>query len=92
MAWQVASEDLKFRAWDDQTVVYDARSGDTHCMDRIASSILTHLLRHDSSSLHELSGLFGVGTEQRMTEDGEATLLAALGELERLRIIRQVAE
>lgn len=31
------------RQWDGQTVVYDQRSGDTHCLDRTASAVIACL-------------------------------------------------
>jgi PqqD family protein of HPr-rel-A system len=90
MHWHLAAENLRFRVWEGQAVVYDPFSGDTHCLDHLASNIVTHLSQHGSSSLQELTRLLGPPPALNEVVDG--TLFAALGELERLRIIRRSAD
>ena len=49
-----SSDALCWRHFDDETVVYDERSGDTHGLDPLASQIFEYLLDHPAT-LDEIS-------------------------------------
>jgi PqqD family protein of HPr-rel-A system len=87
VSWRVASEDLLTRSWDGQMVVYDCYSGDTHCLDRVASAVLSGVMQSNGSD--EGEQLDRVQTflpaESAVSPD---ILIAALAELERLRLVR----
>lgn len=69
-------------------VVYDRYGGDTHCLDHVATAVLSHLMTSGSATAAELSGsiqaVLAAGKETPLEE----TLAAALAELERLRLVR----
>ncbi len=51
MQWRVISgSDLHFRIWEDEYVVYDSLSGDTHLLGSIAAQILLRLQQEPSSA------------------------------------------
>lgn len=41
--WQLALDDLQWRGWDDQWIVYHAASGDTHLLDLLGGEVLRAL-------------------------------------------------
>lgn len=45
---------LRIRRWDDEVVVYDDRSGDTHILEDLTGQVLERLL-HASASTDELA-------------------------------------
>jgi PqqD family protein of HPr-rel-A system len=56
MKWRVISNDaLHFRSWDDEVVVYNSLSGDTHLLGSTAAQILLNLQEapSDAASLAE---------------------------------------
>lgn len=51
MQWQVISDSaLHFRFWDEEFVVYNSLSGDTHLLDSTAAQILLKLQQAPSNS------------------------------------------
>jgi PqqD family protein of HPr-rel-A system len=84
---RVASEDLLSRSWDGQMVVYDCYAGDTHCLDHVASAVLSGVMQGIGSDEAELLGRVQtlLPAESAVSPD---MLIAALAELERLRLVR----
>jgi PqqD family protein of HPr-rel-A system len=51
MKWRlISNQALHFRSWDDEFVVYDNLSGDTHLVDSTAAQILLKLQQAPSNS------------------------------------------
>ena len=69
-------------------VVYDPYSGDTHCLDRLASAIMAHLAERGPTTLGALTDDLRPALAGSPPHDAEGSMLAAaLGELERLRLV-----
>jgi PqqD family protein of HPr-rel-A system len=45
---------LRGRRWDDEEVVFDPYSGETHCLNALASEIFRRVNRSDAVGLHAL--------------------------------------
>jgi PqqD family protein of HPr-rel-A system len=84
MKWQVLSIGaLKLRSWDDECVVYNCLSGDTHLIGPLAVRILTQLLQAPADTASLADGL------QYEPIDGGG-LDEILDDLKRLSLIEQV--
>ncbi|MGZ3252918.1 MAG: HPr-rel-A system PqqD family peptide chaperone [Burkholderiaceae bacterium] len=90
MKWRVISnEALHFRTWDDEVVVYNSQSGDTHLLGSAAAQILLNLQTtpSDSASLaEELAPHFEVAPSADLPLQIDQLLaeLNVLGLIERL--------
>lgn len=91
MAWRFACEPFLSRVWDGQMVVYDPCSGDTHCVDRLASAILAQLVEQGPLSVAELCQRVRQARLQGADSPDDDLLTTALGELEKLRLVRRIA-
>ncbi len=70
--WQVASvNELLFRSWDDEFVVYNGATGDTHLLGQVAAQMMLKLQKTpaDAVSLAEW-----VGSLQQIEPDDEFVL------------------
>lgn len=57
MQWRIIADDaLQFRHWDDECVVYNSLSGDTHILETTTAEILL-ALRHGPSDVLSLGQL-----------------------------------
>ena len=86
--WEAASGEFAVRTWEGQMVVYDPRSGDTHCLDELASAVLTTLRELGRGSLPDIGQRITAarpGSSQIAME-----LSAALTELAALQLIRRL--
>jgi PqqD family protein of HPr-rel-A system len=88
MRWRTIRDDaFLFRAWDDEVVIYDALSGDTHVIDAAAAQIL-QALQHSPSDVQNLADLLAVQLQcepgDELNQDIEAMLsdMAALSLVE----------
>jgi PqqD family protein of HPr-rel-A system len=85
--WRAATEDVAVHGWDSQIVAYDRRSGDTHCLDRTASAVLTCLLDSGALTEDDLGGR--VAADDQSASD---SLDAVLSELHTLGLVRRIEE
>ena len=80
--WQIVpGQQLATRGWDDEFVLYNNLSGDTHLLDGDSMALLTHLQRAPAS-LAALVATFSDGLEPddvTALPDTIATLLDQLG-------------
>lgn len=88
--WRALRQGCKIRIWDDQAVVYDGYSGNTHCLDRLATAILCRLGDRDRASAAELRGDLAGGFAALDGAEGEQTLLDVLEELRGLGLARRI--
>jgi PqqD family protein of HPr-rel-A system len=88
--WQFAAADVVVRAWEGQMVAYDRRSGDTHCLDMVASTLVSRFVQSRTSTEAELRDALvrdiDAGTET------DTLLSGALRELEGLELVRRIAD
>ena len=88
--WRAPSGSLlRWRSWDDEFIVYDSGSGQTHLLDPIAAETLK-ILEGVSASAHELFQL--VAESLQIKPNGELTsyLEKLLPKLERLRLVERI--
>jgi len=82
--WSLApGQQLASWGWDDEFVVYNNLSGDTHLLDADSMALLAHL-QHTPSSIDTLVDTFADGVEPEdavALPDTMATLLALLKKL-----------
>lgn len=83
--WRLAGGGILLRQWDGQFVVYDRYSGETHCLSRLASRLVAHIATERSATTADLAGLVNAYGEPSRAE---AEARVALGELERLHVLR----
>jgi PqqD family protein of HPr-rel-A system len=76
---------LRVRRWDDEVVVYDDRSGDTHLLDDACGRVLERLLTASGSD-QELAALCA-GSEDSPGSP-EARLYRVLDRLRRLGLVK----
>jgi PqqD family protein of HPr-rel-A system len=81
---------LLWRRWDQQSVVFDTRSGDIHLLDPVAADVL-RCLKAAATSFDELSqrfrGSLGLDSERELSE----YLAKLVRELDELGLIEPVA-
>lgn len=91
MKWQaISSPVLHLRAWEDELVVYNSLSGDTHLLEPLAGLVFTQL-RHAPSD--ETSLVESLCQAQRTEPDAELSLQVRqiLADLHTLALIEEVA-
>lgn len=88
--WRSAAADVAVRAWDGQIVVYDRGSGDTHCLDTVASALYACLAEGGDRAEAELLGRLAHAYVAAAPADD--ALNGALSELEKLGLARRVAQ
>jgi PqqD family protein of HPr-rel-A system len=85
MKWRLTSMDaLKLRCWDDELVVYNALSGDTHLVGPLAARILTQLLHGPAVTACLADAL-------QCESIGEGALEEILDDLKKLSLIEEAA-
>jgi len=87
MQWRVISETaLGFRCWDDEFVVYNELSGDTHLLGPMAAQILLTLQQASSDVMTLAATLSGMFPAEK---DGQLALQIeqVLADLDRLELI-----
>jgi PqqD family protein of HPr-rel-A system len=88
-AWRFVAADVAMRTWDEQTVAYHRRSGDTHCLDRVASALLARLAQ--AGTLDEAA--LGAAVESAASpeaRDAAMTVANTLYELERIGLVQRL--
>jgi PqqD family protein of HPr-rel-A system len=91
VTWRLATDDLRRRAWDGQMVVYDPRSGDTHCLDHLAAAVLSHLFERRTATARSLREQLPHDPPSAGEPRAEDVLTNLLAELEKLRLVRRLA-
>lgn len=81
----VQPQRLRVRRWDDEVVVYDDRSGDTHLLDDACGQVLERLLQASAAD-PELEVLCAGVTPGG--ESSEGRLYAVLDRLRRLGLVK----
>jgi PqqD family protein of HPr-rel-A system len=90
MKWQVRKDpQLLWRFWDDEIVVYNTESGDTHLLDSISSEALKNL-ESSPSSIAELSCLTKSAIESTLDQRLEDYFEKLIMHLWGLRLIEPV--
>ena len=90
--WKVNSEfPLQWRSWDDEFVVYNSGSGDTHLLDPVAAEALQNLEREEAS-LGELTGRVGASVKTEPDSELCAYLEKLLSDFYKLGLIERVEE
>lgn len=91
MKWQAISpQSLHTRAWDDEVVVYDALSGNTHLLGQAAASLLAALVQAPGD-VAALARTLGHHWSDLATEEAHAHVEAMLAELAGIALIAPVA-
>lgn len=84
-----ASNELYFRSWNDEFVVYHSRSGDTHLLGTAAGHILLALQQAPSDAIalsQSLASLPGIAPEEFMLQIND--MLAELNALSLISVCR----
>lgn len=89
--WRLAAQDLQWRSWDDQLVVYHPASGDTHLLHPVAGQLLDSLA-HAPADTDALTTQLAPVLEAANDKQGELLeqLERLLVELERLGLVEVV--
>jgi PqqD family protein of HPr-rel-A system len=87
--WQVTTDRIRARRWDDLLVIYNCYSGDTHCIDSVAAAVFGALERRGAATESEIADLVGEGLGALNSRT--MTALAALSNLERLRLVKRTS-
>ncbi|TCS38584.1 PqqD family protein of HPr-rel-A system [Paucimonas lemoignei] len=91
MKWQVSfPQTLHVKRWDDEAIVYDAQSGNTHLLGAVATEVLAELLAspQDADSLTAM--LFPEEANQT-GDNAKESLEAILSQLAGISLISPVA-
>jgi PqqD family protein of HPr-rel-A system len=90
--WKVNSEfPLHWRSWDDEFVVYNSGSGDTHLLDPVAAEALQSL-EQESADLSELVDRVSGSMEIEPDTEFSAYLEQLLSDLYKLGLIERVQQ
>jgi PqqD family protein of HPr-rel-A system len=90
--WKVNSEfPLHWRRWDDEFVVYNSGSGDTHLLDPVAAEALQNL-EQESADLSELVVRVAASLEIEPDTDFAAYLEQLLSDLYKLGLIERIQQ
>jgi PqqD family protein of HPr-rel-A system len=87
MKWQVPSPStLHTRAWDDEIVVYDELSGNTHVLGQVAARVLAAIAQAPADSAALAQALPDLWADQTAGQE-HAQLEAILGQLAGISLI-----
>ena len=90
--WRVLSEfSLHWQSWDDEFVVYNSGSGDTHLLDPVAAEALQNL-EQESADLSELVARVAASLEIEPDTDFAAYLEQLLSDLYKLGLIARIQQ
>lgn len=84
----ISNQALKFRCWDDEFVIYNSLSGDTHLMSWVAAQILLKLLQAPSNTSTLIESL----SHELPTETDDALAFqieSILADLDKLALIER---
>jgi PqqD family protein of HPr-rel-A system len=88
--WTVPSESrLHWQSWDDEFVVYNSGSGDTHLLDVVAAEAL-HSLERESANLSELGRRVAAALEIKLDDNLSAHLERLLSDFHRLGLVERI--
>lgn len=91
MKWQISlAQSLHIKQWDDEAVVYDAQSGNTHLLGAAAMEVLAELLK-SSQDVDALAQVLSSGEENPPVIDVKEKLEAILSQLAGISLISLVA-
>ena len=91
MKWNaIPAPDLYLRSWDDETVVYNGLSGDTHLISAAAADILAELRRGPMDQASLLSSMAALW-ETQPDPELDAGIGQLLAELDTLGLVVQVS-
>jgi PqqD family protein of HPr-rel-A system len=90
--WKVPSKfQLHWRSWDDEFVVYNNGSGDTHLLDPLAAQALQGLVR-EQASLSELTVKVANSLEIEPDSELSAYLERLLSDFYKLGLIERIEQ
>ena len=90
--WKVNSGfPLHWQSWDDEFVVYNSGSGDTHLLDPVAAEALQNL-EQESADLSELVDRVAASLEIEPDSEFSAYLEQLLSDLHKLELIQRVQQ
>jgi len=90
--WKVKPEfPLQWQVWDDEFVVYNTGSGDTHLLDPVAAEVLQSL-EQESANLPELVGKVTASLEIEPDSKFSDYLEQLLSDLYKLGLIEKVQQ
>ena len=90
--WRVPSGfRLHWQSWDDEFVVYNCGSGDTHLLDPAAAEVLQSL-EQESADLSELAGRVAASLKIQADSEFSAYLEQLLSDLYKLGLIERVQQ
>jgi PqqD family protein of HPr-rel-A system len=90
MRWRSVPDPLLVREWDGQSVVYNRKSGDTHCLDRTAHAVISCLSGDRELDLAAICGAIVYSGGDRVQDRDDVS--DALDQLERLGLVRRASE
>jgi PqqD family protein of HPr-rel-A system len=91
MKWQaISTEAMYVRSWDDEFVVYNSLSGDTHLLGAAAGHILTGLQRAPSDE-RSLTESLCETLHAEPTPEMSLQIQAILADLQKLALIEEAA-
>jgi PqqD family protein of HPr-rel-A system len=90
LQWRIIDDDaLEFRCWDEEeVVVYNALSGDTHLLDALAADILL-TLRHEAQDMLSLAQLLARKWQCESTPEFLEELEMMLSDMHALSLIER---
>lgn len=89
MPWRVISDSaLHFRFWNEECIVYNSLSGDTHLLDLAATQILLHLQQAPSDAI-TLAGSLAPLLQTEMDGDFSLQVERLLADLDTLGLIER---
>jgi PqqD family protein of HPr-rel-A system len=80
---------LHWQSWDDEFVVYNSGSGDTHLLDSVAAEALQSLER-ESANLSELAGKVAASLEINLDDNLSAYLERLVSDFHRLGLVERI--
>lgn len=90
LQWRIIGDDaLEFRRWDEEVIVYNALSGDTHLLDLSAAEILL-TLRHETLDMLSLARLLAHKWQCDPTPDFLDELEMTLSDMHALSLVERV--
>jgi PqqD family protein of HPr-rel-A system len=81
IGWRASSGEVLSREWDGEMVLYDERTGATHCLDSFATHVLHHVQRRSMSEA-QLAAELGLADPEAL-----AQLAAMIEQLAQLKLI-----